>query len=498
MTRPRPAAAKTSKIEWMWTGLSVGLALAVVVGMGAREPTPAAEPPNDPPGPKTSEVGPPRKHIAVLVFDDLGVDQLPCYGEGEDLPAMPHVCGLAREGVLFRNAWATPTCSPTRATAQTGRFGFRTGVTFAGDVLLPAEVTIPEALVAQLGEDAFATAAIGKWHLAGGNRGEPPDCPPGDPRDQGYDFAAGSPRNIRDYYHWCRSVNGEPGVCTVGGDMAACAEQPYATIVNVNDALGWLKEQRGSWFLWLAFNAPHAPFQAPPKDCPGGPCHDVELPAGIEPGDLCPGAGPARACFKAMLQTLDTEVGRLLAHLPPDTEIIALGDNGTPGPVVVPPFDPERAKFTLYEGGINVPLILHGPTVEGLGVGGAEVDALVHTVDLFGTVLELAGAEVPTEPVHDSVSLLPRLTGSPGRPWVYSELRIHDDLGWAVRGERYKLMRPPGQETRELYDLDTDPFETRNLLAEGAGELTEEQKKAMAALRAAVEGLHGGAAPAVP
>lgn len=441
--------------------------------------------------PDAEEEAPPApKRIAVLVFDDLGVDQLPCYGEGKDLPAMPHICGLAQEGVLFRNAWAYPTCSPTRASIQTGRYGFRTDVLFAGDPLPAEEKTIPEVLAEQMGEGAFATAAIGKWHLSGGNFTSPPCTSTVDPRDHGYDFAAGTPSNLGDYFRWCRSVNGVSRVCEADGDVAACAKQPYATIVNVDDALHWLEGREGSWFLWLAFNAPHRPFQAPPEKCPAGPCHTVELPEGIEPGDLCTGEAPVRACFQAMLQTLDTEVGRLLARLPPDTEIVALGDNGTPGPAVVPPFDPERAKFTLYEGGIHVPLILRGSTVERLGAEGTEVEALVNTADLFATVLELAGAEVPGEPVSDSVSLLPRLEGSPGRPWVYSETRFEGALGWAVRGERYKLMRRPGWDRRELYELQADPFEREDLLTGGEEGLTEEQRKAMKQLQAAVDGLH--------
>jgi len=315
-------------------------------------------------------VKPPVQRIAVLVLDDVGVDQLSCYGEGADFPATPNICKLAATGVLFRNAWANPTCSPTRSTIQTGRHTFRTGVTAPGIPLPLEERTIPEILADQLNQQlGFATAAIGKWHLSGGNFTAPPCSSTVNPQDHGYDHAAGTPSNLRDYFRWCRSVNGVSETCEEGGGVPECKDQPYATIVNVDDALSWIGKRGGSWFLWLAFNAPHAPFQAPPDQCPGGPCHGVTLP--VLPGVRCD-PEDARLCYKAMMETLDTEIGRLLDYLPDDTAVILLGDNGTPRQAVVPPFDPLRAKFTVYEGGVNVPMILSVPGLTATGVERSE------------------------------------------------------------------------------------------------------------------------------
>ena len=108
------------------------------------------------------------KYIAVIVLDDVGVDQLSCYGEGTDFPNTPTICKLAKSGILFRNAWVNPTCSPTRSTIQTGRYAFRTGVTAPGIPLPLGETTLPEVLADQLNAQlGFSTAQIGKWHLAG-------------------------------------------------------------------------------------------------------------------------------------------------------------------------------------------------------------------------------------------------------------------------------------------------------------------------------------------
>jgi len=433
------------------------------------------------------------KHIAVIILDDVGVDQLSCYGEGTDLPKTPTMCKLTQTGVLFRNAWSNPTCSPTRATIQTGRYSFRTGVTFAGRILPLEERTIPEILADTLNQQlGFETAAIGKWHLAGGNGSNPPNCPlNGNPQDQGYDHAAGALTNIGDYFNWCRRVNGVNGICVAGGSVPECATQPYATIVNVNDALAWIGKRKGPWFLWMAFNAPHSPFQAPPDQCPGGPCHGITLPPGVGPGDVCP-AGTQRECYKAMMETLDTEIARLIKGFPKGTAVILLGDNGSPGQVVVPPFDPNRAKFTVYEGGANVPLIVNVPVL--LTQVGNESAALVNTSDLFATVLDLAGAQIPPGLVEDSESLVPLLSGTgTERTYVFTETRTGVPLNKAAREARYKLIRRPNaaSENIELFDLLADPFENQDLYDDAAPNLTPDQQAAFDDLQEYFDFLEG-------
>jgi arylsulfatase B len=436
------------------------------------------------------------KHIAVIILDDVGVDQLSCYGEGADFPATPNICKLAANGVLYRNAWANPTCSPTRSTIQTGRYTFRTGVTAPGIPLPLEERTLPEVLADELNKQlGFATAAIGKWHLSGGNFTAPPCNSTVNPQDHGYDYAAGTPSNVRDYFRWCRSVNGVSQVCEEGGGVPECADQPYATIVNVTDALSWIGKRGGAWFLWMAFNAPHAPFQAPPDQCPTGPCHGVALP--VPPGERC--TGDPRPCYKAMMETLDTEIGRLLDYLPDDTAVILLGDNGSPSQVVVPPFDPTRAKFSVYEGGVNVPLILDIP---GLATQGVERKELVNASDLFATVLDLAGAKIPPDLVTDSRSLVPILQGTaPARTYVFTEMQASTQPGFrkTAREKRYKLIRTPNAspEDIEFFDLAGDPFETKDLYDDAQPNLTQMEQEAFDDLQEYLDFLDG-VLPACP
>jgi arylsulfatase A-like enzyme len=159
-----------------------------------------------------------------------------------------------------------------------------------------------------------------------------------------------------------------------------------------------------------------------------------------------------------MVEAMDSEIGRLLDSIEDDAVVIFLGDNGTPQEATDGGWDPEHAKSTLYEGGINVPLI-----VNGAGVFRGECDALVNVTDLFATVLELAGVGSGAE---DSTSIAPYFSDinkSSIRDWAYAEREtVFGEHRKAVRDRRYKLISCNAGD--ELYDLEGDPFEQSNLL----------------------------------
>jgi arylsulfatase A-like enzyme len=174
--------------------------------------------------------------------------------------------------------------------------------------------------------------------------------------------------------------------------------------------------------------------------------------------------------YLAMLEALDSELGRLLSSLSPDqrenTIIIFVGDNGTPDQGVQPPYIRRRAKSTLFEGGIHVPMI-----VAGVGVtrSGQRETALINTTDLFATIADLAGTGVKQS--GDSISFKHLLVDEPGpkRSFLYAEL--HNTLrdkynnGWTIRDSRYKLIEFEDSFRQSgLYDLNEDPFERTNLL----------------------------------
>ncbi len=319
----------------------------------------------------------PPRNVLLVIADDLGVDMVPAYGEGTDLPVLPVIDSLAASGVLFRNAYVNPLCSPTRACLQTGRHSFRTGIGTvimeSDEPVLPAgEVTLPEMLDAGTG-GLHAHGLFGKWHLhskeVGGFAG---------PNDAGWSHFAGSLLNLdargsHGYYDWEKVTNGVAQQTAV-----------YATTDTVDSALAWLAAASEPWLCCVAFNAPHGPWHVPP--------------AGLYTQDLSsapPISVDPRPYYKAMAEALDSELGRLLSSIDPQvlarTTVIFIADNGTPGLVVAPPIDNCKAKGTVFEGGINVPLIVSGALVESPGT---ECAALVHGVDVFATVAEIAGVNL--------------------------------------------------------------------------------------------------------
>lgn len=349
-------------------------------------------------------------NVLVVVADDLGVDVLDVYGLASRLAPTPTIDSLAAQGLRFEYAYASPTCSPTRANIQTGRHGFRNTVTSgtqpAETSALPDdEVTIAELLEAGT-NDLYATGAFGKWHLATELVGGATS-----PNDQGYDHYDGSPYNLYqngsdDFSTWKRVTNGVVSLSTT-----------YATTATVDAARDWIAATPEPWFAYVAFHAPHSPYHVPPAHL---------FTTDVTGGD--PDTNP-RPLYDAMIEALDAELGRLLASIPPDelsrTTIVFMGDNGTPAECTTAPFDPQHAKGTAYEGGVRVPLIVSGANVTARG---QTTTALVHAVDLLPTVAELAGVDPA---VHapgvqlDGLSLVPLFTdptASLPRDTVFSQL----------------------------------------------------------------------------
>jgi arylsulfatase B len=459
-------------------GAIVGLALFAPAGAGTA---------SSPDWSKASM----QPNILLIVADDMGVDMLALYGEGSDLPITPVIDGLAASGTFFRNAWSNPNCSPTRSTLLTGRYGFRTGVGNVifgrGEALPLSETILPEVL--DLGSSGYEQAAIGKWHLGNNSVGGL-----GSPNLAGFSHFDGGLRGGLEpapvnYFFWPNVVDGQVSTSTT-----------YNTTAIVDSASAWIQQASEPWFCYLPFYAPHAPAHRPPA---GLYYEDLE---GLEPG------ARNRAFYKAMIEAMDTEMGRLFDEIGTDmdnTHVIFLGDNGTPAAMTLPPFFQDRAKGTVYEGGVNVPLIVSGPAN---GQPGSESFALVNTTDIFATVAELAGVDlglVLPDATLDSISMLPYLA-DPNLPslrsFLYAEVfnpvgaigRQATSFTRAISDGRYKLIvsgSKPGAGTGEteldrggaqFYDLQQDAFEQNNLLD---GSLTPSEAAARQALQFRLEQL---------
>lgn len=315
-------------------------------------------------------------NFLVVLLDDVGVEKIDAYGLAE-APPTPTLDALASRGVRFDRAWAMPVCSPTRAAVLTGRYPRRSGIGRALDVtgnpwVLPlSEPTIAHMLREQGG---YSTAAVGKWHV-----GSAADPTSGFDHavHHGFDTWAGSMGNLesgntlndgepRGYYHWEKITSGSPAFRDV-----------YATTDTADDAIDELLTLPEPWLLYVGLNAVHQPLDPPPRH--------------IQPyGDLA--GTSSRERYDGILAAADTELGRVLAALSPALEarttVVVMGDNGSLHDSIPEPFDQDRHKGTMHDGGVRVPLLVAGAGVE---QPGRSSDVLVHAVDLAPTLLELAG-----------------------------------------------------------------------------------------------------------
>jgi len=377
-------------------------------------------------------------NILLVISDDLGLDASSNYAVGIETPVTPTLDALAANGLVFDNAWAYPACSPTRATILTGKYGFRTGVLWPGDEIFLNETSLQSFINTNV-PNTYNHAVVGKWHLAGQDRTQPGYVD--HPNLMGIDYFAGLiGGGVADYFSWSLVENGR-----------SSDSEDYTTTAFVDLTIDWIAGQQGPWFAWLAFNAPHSPLHVPPTDL-----YSREL--SNNPTDL--------ELYLAMIEAMDQELGRLLASFSAETRantvIIYIGDNGTPRQVVQGHVR-AHGKGSVYEGGVAVPLIISGRGVTRIG---ERESALVSSVDLFSTIAALAGSG--TAEFNDSKSFAGLLSSATTGPREYAYAEIKNDMrdDWTIRNGRYKLIQRLSL-AQELYDLDADPFEQDDLLADG-------------------------------
>lgn len=371
-----------------------------------------------------------KPNILLIIADDMGLDVTSGYNIGHQTPIMPTIESMISNGVKFTNVWSNPTCTPTRATLLTGKYGFRTNVLEVDDELSTSETSIQKYINQNL-DDEYSNAVIGKWHLSKDSN---------HPSQMGIDYYAGSlAGSLRDYNKWSLTINGETSIST-----------EYNTTKYTDLAINWIQDQTKPWFLWLAYTAPHEPFHLPPTDL-----HSLgDLPtdaASIETNPI--------PYYFAMIEAMDTEIGRLLNSMASEekenTVIIFIGDNGTPNQVTEA-YNSKRVKGSLYQGGINVPMIVSGRNV--MRINETE-NALINTTDLFATIANVAGVNI--DKINDSNSFYKLLSNSTTqtREYAYAE----DEFNVTIRNNTHKYMLfSDGSEA--LYNLENDNFETINLL----------------------------------
>ncbi len=410
---------------------------------------------------------PPKPNVLLILVDDLGYGDLGCYGS-EDLKT-PNIDRLAEEGMRMTSFYASCcVCSPTRAALLTGRWPDAVGVpgvirTHAANShgLLRDDVTL---LPAVLDEAGYRTVMVGKWHLGLG--------PPNLPNLRGFDVFYGFLGDMMDDY-WSHRRH---GINYMRLDGREIDPEGHATDLFSNWAAHWIEHYRGDepFFIYLPYNAPHDPIQPPEEYLTA---YKARYPQADE----------RRAKLAAFIEHLDAGIGRVLEALKESgweqhTLVVFTSDNGGLERVGADNGPWRDGKGSYYEGGIRVPTLFRWP---GRVQAGASSAAVAVSMDLYPTLLELAGVE-PQEKI-DGVSLVPVLMGRetelPQRDLFFVRRESFGRIEGMRRG-RWKLVQPKPGAAFELYDLEADPKESNNLAARQP-EVLEQMEKAFDAHRAA-------------
>ena len=449
-----------------------------------------------------------RPNLLFILIDDMGWRDLGCYGS--TFYETPHLDRMAAEGVRFTDAYAScPVCSPTRASVMTGRYPARVGITnfIAGNAWgklmgVPYFTALPveERTVAQeLREAGYATWHVGKWHLG----------PDGHwPRDFGFDVNVGG------------CDKGHPPSYFSPYRIPTLAEGPegeYLTDRLTDEAIALVRRQRAErpdqpFFLNLWHYAVHTPIQSPPdlvaKYEAKAKAMGLDESQAVELGEHFPCLHKkdqrvarrrfqSHAGYAAMMENLDTNIGRLMATLRElgildDTLVIFTSDNGglstaEASPTCNAPLD--EGKGWMTDGGNRVCLLARGLGVRG---GARTCDVPVTSTDFFPTMLEAAGLPLKPDLHCDGQSLMPLLrgTGQLQREAIYWHYPHYSNQGGtpscAVRAGDWKLIEYFEDDRLTLFNLRDDIGEQHNLAADEP-EVVRDLHQQLAAWRESIE-----------
>ncbi len=432
-----------------------------------------------------------RPNVVILLADDLGKMDLTLYG-GRRL-ATPHLDALAAEGLLFKDATCTsPICAPSRAALLTGRYqqrgGFETqpmsrypanrleyfvyknfilrtspewvpaplGPTPAGDAIRKQGVAVDEPILPEiLGRSGYATAIIGKWHL-GENTGTLPE-------ERGFQYQygcyeaftlfgeSGDPGLVEsrhDYFAdkhiWSKGRSGSSAIRRNGKEIF---EKEYLTDAIAREATAFITSNRAKpFFLYVPFTAPHTPFQAKREiweRFSGETNHNVRV-------------------YLAMIASLDEAVGNILAslkenRLDENTIVIFAGDNGGAAYTGACDNAPMKGgKFTLFEGGLGIPMMLRWTGKVRPGV----VPHPVSLLDVAPTILETVGVKPLADHPWDGKNLLAEGAETTDK---IRKLFWRSGYNRAIRIGEWKLISMGRDQKDLLYNLTSDPGESKNL-----------------------------------
>lgn len=407
-----------------------------------------------------------RPNIIYILADDMGWKDAGYQGSDIRTPSLDQ---LAQGGARLQQFYAHPMCTPSRAALMTGRYPHRYGLQLA---VIPSAGTyglatdewlLPQALK----EAGYDTAIIGKWHLGHADKKYWPN-------QRGFDYQYGPLLGEIDYY-----THAAHGVTDWFRNNKVVEEKGYVTTLLGQDAARYITEHDGKrpFFMYLTFTAPHAPYQAPQNYL-----------------DLYPNiADKNRKTYAAMITAMDEQISQVVAALDKkglrnNTLIVFQSDNGGPrsaemtgevdtsGGEIPASNGPYRdGKGSFYEGGTRVLALANWP--EHIAAGQA-VDEPLHIVDMYPTLVKLAGGQWQKSKPLDGMDVWSTVsTGakSPRQEVVYGI----EPFRAGVRQGDFKLVwRTSLPSQAELFDIRNDPYEQHNLAKQQPEKVTQLKQRA--------------------
>jgi arylsulfatase A-like enzyme len=395
-----------------------------------------------------------QPNIVHIVADDLGWKDVGFNG-ATDLKT-PNLDALASGGAKFSQFYVQSMCTPTRAALMTGRYPFRYGLQTivipgpAGYGLDTSEYLMPQTL-----KDAgYKTAIIGKWHLGHADTKYWP-------KQRGFDYQYGAMIGELDYY-----THSDAGVLDWFRNNKPVKEKGYTTQLIGADAVKYINEQSAGkpFYLYLTFNAPHTPYQAPKEY--------VDRFKDI--------AEPTRRTYAGMVSCLDDEIGKVVAALDKkglrdNTLIIFHSDNGGTKNAMFAgqmadlsktkiPCDNgayRDGKGSLFEGGCRVAAFANWPGQIKPGT----VDGMIHAVDLYPTLAALAGASTAKCKPLDGVNVWPTIAEGQASPRTEVIYNVEPFRAAIRQGDWKCIWRSLIPTSVDLFNLAEDPYEKNNLAA---------------------------------
>ncbi|MFD2255128.1 sulfatase [Luteolibacter algae] len=378
-----------------------------------------------------------QPNVLLILADDLGFADVGFNGS-KDIPT-PHIDAIAKAGVKFESGYVThPYCSPSRAAIMAGRYQQRFGHEHNpqeasetnNDGIPTSEILLP----ARLKEVGYTTGLIGKWHLGVADQFKP--------LNRGFDEFFGFLGGGYNYF----GQPGKEGAPIYRNEEAVDPESiTYLTDTFGDEAVDFVQRHKGKpWFLFLSFNAPHAPDQATQEYL-----------------DRFPNLTGNRKTYAAMISAMDDAIGKVMAELKAtnqekETLVFFLSDNGgRTGPADNQPLNGHKGY--TFEGGVRVPFTASWP---GHIPENITYEHPVSSLDIHATALALAGASLDDT---EGVNLLPFVTGEDsGAPHDVLFWRVAGGWDYAVRQRKDKMVKPGWSDRQELYNLEADLSESHN------------------------------------